>query len=275
MKRKAKDVLFVNQLRGNEIVSKDRKKNQGEVYSMLPIVSYMYHSSKYQLVGTKLGTESFTDNMNMNYAKWKQQKPEAFKHAVKAFLLEPSCGSGNFLEFVLTDRIKDYFRYYRGSGLQYPKLITTEWVYFMLIDLLWHIQGIDIMLDNVKLSRERIFYIVHKVYRRINNGKPMPLSQAKTFWYLLNMTIQCANTLLCQYMFVKPRMTKELILEVIFESPQDLKERVFYDVDGFKVHSEGMQLKPIRVGIDDMGKLYLLHKKVTAEYIVKYAPNLK
>lgn len=26
MKRKAKDVLFVNQLRGNEIVSKDRKK---------------------------------------------------------------------------------------------------------------------------------------------------------------------------------------------------------------------------------------------------------
>ena len=99
--------------------------------------------------------------------------------------LEPACGDGNFLAEILTRKLASVRRKYKKSVLDYEKnaVLAASSIY-----------GVDIMLDNVIVCRERIFGIWDKEYKAVCK-KDCNEQTRNAVKYILSKNIVCGNAL--------------------------------------------------------------------------------
>ena len=99
--------------------------------------------------------------------------------------LEPACGDGNFLAEILTRKLSRVKKLHKNSTYDYER-------YSLLA--LSSLYGVDILLDNTKNCRERLFKIWAKEYKSIckKECNNQTLEAAR---YILSQNILCGNAL--------------------------------------------------------------------------------
>lgn len=215
-RRRARDLLWVhthysnssNTPKGQEtslVVSKERAKQHAEIYTPKEVVEFMYRSL---VSSTIFYNDNFKHIKELLSPQDKEYTPFKFKIKGKDFYnrlqaghfieianfttLEPSCGSGNFLETIITDKIRLVSYAYRKKGLYNAKDPSFYLSVFLATSTLY---AGDLQPDNVKISRARVFHIISKACKAYYKQK-MPLIVAKQFAYLLRMTITHCNFLI-------------------------------------------------------------------------------
>ncbi len=99
--------------------------------------------------------------------------------------LEPACGNGNFLAEILTRKLAVCKRKYKKSAFDYER--------FSLLAL-GSIYGVDIMQDNAKECRERLYQIWEKEYKTVCKKECNDATRA-TARIILQHNIVCGNAL--------------------------------------------------------------------------------
>lgn len=99
--------------------------------------------------------------------------------------LEPACGNGNFLAEILARKLKVCKRKYKKSAFDFER--------FSLLAL-GSIYGVDIMQDNVKECRERLFKIWDKEYKAVCK-KELSDDTRESAKVILSLNIVCGNAL--------------------------------------------------------------------------------
>lgn len=99
--------------------------------------------------------------------------------------LEPACGDGNFLAEVLSRKLDIVKKKYKKSPYDYERnsLLAVSSVY-----------GVDILLDNVFVCRERLFAIWDTEYKRICK-KECNEDTREAAKFILSRNIVCGNAL--------------------------------------------------------------------------------
>jgi hypothetical protein len=92
--------------------------------------------------------------------------------------LEPACGDGNFLKEILIRKLKVIYEKYSKSQNEYEKfsLLACSSIY-----------GIDILSDNIKLAKERLFEIFEKQYSLAFKDKKIEI--LNSFKFILDQNI--------------------------------------------------------------------------------------
>lgn len=99
--------------------------------------------------------------------------------------LEPACGDGNFLEEILLRKLKIVRSKYKKSFIDYEKnsLLAVSSVY-----------GVELMMDNVIICRERLYNIWNKEY--ISIFKDLCSEEMRnSIRFILSKNIVCGNAL--------------------------------------------------------------------------------
>lgn len=139
----------------NKLVkSKERVKNFGEVYTPSNIVNKML-----DLDGIK-----------------------ECSYSIDKTFLEPSCGNGNFLIEILRRKIETVEK------------LDKEQYDLNLIQAISTIYGIDIKMDNIKESRDRMLDIIKEKYKEFNNSE-LSNELMRVIKFVLKKNILCGNTL--------------------------------------------------------------------------------
>ncbi len=81
---------------------------------------------------------------------------------VDSRFLEPACGTGNFLVPILERKLAVIRRKYGKSQLEFERYVVVA---------VGSIYGVDILEDNVKTCRERLFAILNDAYGSMYNKK--------------------------------------------------------------------------------------------------------
>lgn len=99
--------------------------------------------------------------------------------------LEPACGDGNFLAEILERKLNIVKKKYKKSCLDYEKnsLLAVSSLY-----------GVDILMDNVKACRERLYKIWDKQYKSVCK-KECNDNVRESIKFILNCNILCGNAL--------------------------------------------------------------------------------
>ena len=116
----------------NQIVSKQRIRNYGEVYTPPEIVNAMLDLVKQE-----------TERIDSRF-------------------LEPACGTGNFLTEIMRRKLDQVEKIYRRSQLDFERNLVLA---------VSSIYGIDILEDNVIACRERLFEIANERYTALFKNK--------------------------------------------------------------------------------------------------------
>ncbi len=99
--------------------------------------------------------------------------------------LEPACGNGNFLAEILTRKLAACKRKYKKSAFDYER--------FSLLAI-GSVYGVDILLDNAKECRQRLFEIWDKEYKSVCKKECNDQTRASAR-FILNRNIVCGNAL--------------------------------------------------------------------------------
>ncbi len=99
--------------------------------------------------------------------------------------LEPACGNGNFLAEILTRKLAVCKRKYKKSAFDYER--------FSLLAI-GSVYGVDILLDNAKECRQRLFEIWDKEYKSVCKKECNDQTRASAR-FILNRNIVCGNAL--------------------------------------------------------------------------------
>lgn len=134
---------------GNQVVSKQRVADYGEVFTSEPIVNAML-----DLV---------------------RQETER----IESRFLEPACGTGNFLTEILRRKVGVVEKVYRRSQLEFERNLVLA---------VSSIYGIDILEDNVIECRQRLFEIVDVRYTALYKNKAHSQVR-KAIQYILSKNI--------------------------------------------------------------------------------------
>ena len=99
--------------------------------------------------------------------------------------LEPACGDGNFLAEILERKLAIVKKRYRKSPMDFEKnsLLAVSSLY-----------GVDIMADNVKACRERLFKIWDKQYKAVCKTECSD-DMRDSIRFILEKNILCGNAL--------------------------------------------------------------------------------
>ena len=99
--------------------------------------------------------------------------------------LEPACGDGNFLAEILERKLAIVKKRYRKSPMDFEKnsLLAVSSLY-----------GVDILTDNVKACRERLFKIWDKEYKAVCK-KECSDDMRDSIRFILDKNILCGNAL--------------------------------------------------------------------------------
>ncbi len=122
--------------------------------------------------------------------------------------LEPACGDGNFLAEILERKLAVVKKKYKKSGMDFEKnsLLAVSSLY-----------GVDILMDNVKACRERLFKIWDKQYKAVCK-KECSDDMRDSIKFILSKNIVCGNALtLCE----------------VDENGNDTKEPILFSEWGF------------------------------------------
>lgn len=260
-RRRAKDLLFIHSINAkSDMVSKERVKQDGEIYTPFNIVKFMVNNTRQRHIETK--NPNYKDR-EFNKISFKEMnkvlEPQDLMNYINSYIFEPSCGNGNFLEVLYIVKVKDMLRLYRMlnclSELKNGNILTLA-----LFKILSTIHAIDILTDNVIISRNRLFHITNRIYKKVHK-RFMPYSLAKIFAYLLRINIQQANTLITLgYNFTKMQVLPNGYIQYFFEPNPN---RSWYDVNGWHWHYEA-------VAIDIRIQSEKLNEKKLKEYISQH-----
>ncbi len=145
----------VKQEQNNQVKSKERIRNYGEVFTAEREVKAMCDLVKDE-----------TERIDSRF-------------------LEPACGDGNFLAEILIRKLEVVKRKYKKSTLDYEKnaVLAISSVY-----------GVDIMQDNVLACRERLFKIWDKEYKSVCK-KDCNEQTRDAVKFILTKNIVCGNAL--------------------------------------------------------------------------------
>ncbi len=99
--------------------------------------------------------------------------------------LEPACGNGNFLAEILTRKLAVCKRKYKKSAFDYER--------FSLLAI-GSVYGVDILLDNAKECRQRLYEIWDKEYKSVCKKECNDQTRASAR-FILNRNIVCGNAL--------------------------------------------------------------------------------
>ena len=221
IRRRARDLLWIhthynkgNAPKGQEselVVNKERTKKHAEVYTPREAVDYIHKSAlvatlqyhkQYEYIHNKLNSN---DKSMITLFKgrdfYNRLEARDFIELAELTTLEPCCGSGNFLETIITDKIRFIAYAYKKKGYYNPCDPSFYLSCFRVASTLY---AIDLQPDNVKISRARVFHIIAKACARYYK-RPMPLSIARQFAYMLRINIIHGDFLLdrrvyCFYM---------------------------------------------------------------------------
>lgn len=116
--------------------------------------------------------------------------------------LEPACGDGNFLAEILSRKLNIVNRKYKKS--------SYDWERFSLLAL-GSMYGVELLFDNVKMCRERLFNIWNENYIKICK-KECNDDTRKTAEIILSKNIVCGNALDLRYVDENAKSTKEPII---------------------------------------------------------------
>ena len=117
--------------------------------------------------------------------------------------LEPACGDGNFLAEILTRKLSRVKKLHKNSTYDYER-------YSLLA--LSSLYGVDILLDNTKNCRERLFKIWAKEYKSVCK-KECNNQTLEAATYILSQNILCGNALTMMQVDAKQQDTD---LPIIF-----------------------------------------------------------
>jgi len=126
--------------------------------------------------------EVFTHKREVN-AMLDLVKTESFR--IDSRFLEPACGSGNFLVEILQRKLTVVEQKYGKNQIEYERyaIIAISSIY-----------GIDLLEDNVKEARERLFDIFDKCYtKRYKNNCKNECKESASF--ILKRNILCGDAL--------------------------------------------------------------------------------
>ena len=171
--------------------------------------------------------EVFTADREIN-AMLDLVKPEASN--INSTFLEPSCGDGDFLAKILSRKLESVFRTAGKNDADCEYLATRAFS---------TIYGIDIMEDNIKESRERLFN--RFFVRFVNHYKRQPSKICQdSIRFILSQNIQCGNTLSCRTKDDNPLM----ITKWTFDDRNGLTISIF---DYAEMVKSGGNCQPIKV----------------------------
>lgn len=104
---------------------------------------------------------------------------------IESRFLEPACGDGNFLAEILSRKLNVVKNKYKRnhSDFELYTVVAVSSLY-----------GIDIMVDNVKTCRERLFKIWEKEYKSVCK-KDFNQETANSIKFILERNILCGNAL--------------------------------------------------------------------------------
>lgn len=103
---------------------------------------------------------------------------------------EPACGDGNFLFEVLSRKLKTLEKRYKKNQYEFER---------NLIVIIGSIYGIDLLEDNVKAAKKRLFNLSEDIYKKYFN-KHQNLKLIKSLSFVLNKNIICGDALTLKYL---------------------------------------------------------------------------
>lgn len=219
-RRRARDLLWIhtyynkgNAPKGQDselVVSKARTKKHAEVYTPREGVEFIHksalvatlkHYKQYEHIHKKLNSYDKIVIPFRGSDFYNRLEAKDFIELAELTTLEPCCGSGNFLETIITDKIRFVAYAYKKKG--YYNHCDPSF-YLSCFRVASTLYAGDLQPDNVKISRARVFHIIAKACKRYYK-RPMPLSIARQFAYMLRINIIHGDFLLdrrvyCFYM---------------------------------------------------------------------------
>ena len=233
IRRRARDLLWIhtyynkdNAPKGQDtelVVNKERTKKHAEVYTPREAVEFMHksalvatlkHHKQYEYIHAKLNSYGKIVIPFRGRDFYNRLEAKDFIELAELTTLEPCCGSGNFLETIITDKIRLVAYAYRKKGYYNPQDPSFYLSCFRVASTLY---AGDLQPDNVKISRARIFHIIAKVCRRYYK-RPMPLSIARAFAYLLRINIIHTDFLLDKRVYCFYTLTARGEINYIFKT---------------------------------------------------------
>lgn len=168
--------------------------------------------------------------------------------------LEPACGDGNFLSEILTRKLARVKKLYKNSTYDYER-------YSLLA--LSSLYGVDILLDNAKACRARLFAIWDKAYKSVCK-KGCDDQTRKAASYILSQNILCGNALTMMQVDSKQKDTQKPIIFPEWSLLGPKFKRRDFRLDVLLKAQE----KPSDKGLfdDDLSK-YLSRNPTTGEYM--------
>lgn len=142
-------------MKNQQIKSKDRVKDQGEVFT------------------NEREVKAMCDLVDQECNR------------IDSRFLEPACGNGNFLAEILTRKLKRCKDLYRKNPYDYERYSVLA---------ISSIYGVDIMQDNAEECRVRMFEIWNKEYEVVCK-KSCNNETKKAVIYILSQNILCGNAL--------------------------------------------------------------------------------
>lgn len=105
---------------------------------------------------------------------------------IEATFLEPACGDGNFLIEILRRKLDVIKSKYLKSRNDYNA---------NLIKAVSSIYGVELLSDNTKQCKERLFNEIHKTYFSLFENDDTTKQLLKSVQFILDKNIICGNTL--------------------------------------------------------------------------------
>lgn len=153
---------------------------------------------------------------------------------IESRFLEPACGNGNFLAEILRRKLDVVKQKYKKSKSEYEKysVLAVSSIY-----------GVDLLDDNVRECRERLFNIWHKEYKTICKDEVMADCE-EAVRFILRHNILCGNALTMLRVDTEGNDTEEPIIFAQWDlMTGDLMKRRDYRLDELmRGHNEQMDL---------------------------------
>lgn len=108
--------------------------------------------------------------------------------SIDSTFMEPACGNGNFLVEILRRKMISVFQLASDNDADGEYLATRA---------VSTIYGVDILMDNVLETRERLYKNFFAAYINHYRHKPTQICM-DSIRFILSQNIQCGNTLTCQ-----------------------------------------------------------------------------
>lgn len=117
--------------------------------------------------------------------------------------LEPACGDGNFLAEILTRKLDMVTKRYKRSPYDYERnaLLAVGSLY-----------GVELLMDNVKRCRERLYNIWDNMYKRAIKKSEQNDDVRESVKFILSRNIICGNALNFKVVDENGNETDELIV---------------------------------------------------------------